>query len=192
MGAVSAAARERKRRYDAQWRRENPEKVRATEARYLAKYPEKARAKVARARSRVAAWQQKDRETRPESYSLRFREWYEKNRERSAQRQRDWRARNPEALQAQANRRRAAKANAPGDGVGAKQWREAIASYCGLCAHCARARQSDMDHVDPLSSGGAHDITNVVPACSSCNTSKNNTTLVVWLAKRAARGRIRQ
>lgn len=37
------------------------------------------------------------------------------------------------------------------------------------------------DHVVPLSRGGRDDDANLVPLCHSCNTTKNNRTLVQWL-----------
>ncbi len=37
-----------------------------------------------------------------------------------------------------------------------------------------------MDHVVPLSKGGANAAHNSVPACTSCNTSKGNKDLRDW------------
>ena len=31
-----------------------------------------------------------------------------------------------------------------------------------------------MDHITPISKGGAHTASNIVPACQSCNSKKNN------------------
>ena len=39
--------------------------------------------------------------------------------------------------------------------------------YCGAPATTA-------DHLVPISEGGSHDRTNLVPACAHCNTSKLN------------------
>ena len=41
-----------------------------------------------------------------------------------------------------------------------------------------------MDHALPLSRGGAHTATNVVPACTACNSRKRDKTAgeyVAWL-----------
>ena len=39
---------------------------------------------------------------------------------------------------------------------------------------------------NPVSRGGAHDVDNIAGACDYCNKSKNDSPLLVWLARRAA------
>lgn len=47
--------------------------------------------------------------------------------------------------------------------------------YCGRAGHELRQRESlTRDHVVPISRGGLNVWTNVVTACSSCNTRKSN------------------
>jgi hypothetical protein len=55
-----------------------------------------------------------------------------------------------------------------------------------LCSYCGKWTAADVhsDHVHPQSLGGADDESNRVPACSTCNQSKNDTPLLVWLARR--------
>lgn len=91
----------------------------------------------------------------------------------------------PWVRQAQKERRIAHKKLAPGRGISAKEWRDVLEQHGGRCAYCGRKRKLTMDHVVPLSRGGAHDVDNVVAACDTCNKSKNDTSLVVWLATRA-------
>ncbi len=63
--------------------------------------------------------------------------------------------------------------------------------YFGLrCAYCltwggggAASERLSEDHVVPLSQGGAHDLTNIVPACKRCNTRKADLSLLLWLRK---------
>jgi 5-methylcytosine-specific restriction endonuclease McrA len=55
----------------------------------------------------------------------------------------------------------------------------------GLCVYCNERRTVTVDHIEPLRRGGQHDIDNIAPACKSCNSSKHDTPLLVWLAKRA-------
>ena len=38
-----------------------------------------------------------------------------------------------------------------------------------------------LDHVTPLSKGGAHVIENLVPACRPCNSSKGDKLLADWI-----------
>jgi 5-methylcytosine-specific restriction endonuclease McrA len=50
--------------------------------------------------------------------------------------------------------------------------------YCG-CALVIGAKV--LDHMDPLSKGGAHDASNLVVACKKCNTRKAAKEFVDWL-----------
>lgn len=53
--------------------------------------------------------------------------------------------------------------------------------------HCAYCGQSGIDlqveHVKPISRGGAHALANVVPACKSCNFSKRDHEAFDWYAR---------
>ena len=37
-----------------------------------------------------------------------------------------------------------------------------------------------IEHVVPISKGGAHDIDNIVPACAACNSSKGAKDMDSW------------
>lgn len=53
-----------------------------------------------------------------------------------------------------------------------RRWNYACC-YCGLWA-------THLDHVVPLSRGGADTESNMVPACAACNLSKGAKTLAEW------------
>lgn len=54
------------------------------------------------------------------------------------------------------------------------------------CLYCAADGPSEVEHVVPVSRGGAHDELNLVPACRRCNASKGKKLLSEW--KGAERG----
>jgi hypothetical protein len=88
----------------------------------------------------------------------------------------------PEQVLAKVHRRRAHRLSAPGRGVTPKEWGSVIVESGGRCAYCALIAPLEMDHIDPISIGGAHDVENLAPACRACNSSKNALSLVMWLA----------
>jgi 5-methylcytosine-specific restriction endonuclease McrA len=47
------------------------------------------------------------------------------------------------------------------------------------CAYCG-AQWEQLDHVIPISRGGAHSIGNLLPACGRCNRSKKDRLLIEW------------
>jgi 5-methylcytosine-specific restriction endonuclease McrA len=46
--------------------------------------------------------------------------------------------------------------------------------YDHCCAYCGTRAKGHLtqDHLTPLSAGGSHTVSNVIPACRSCNSRK--------------------
>ena len=64
------------------------------------------------------------------------------------------------------------------------QW-EALQDAWGGCAYCgATGGALQKDCLLPISRGGRYTLSNVVPACRSCNASKCNTELTTWLRRK--------
>ena len=59
-------------------------------------------------------------------------------------------------------------------GVTHQEWIAILAAFDGRCAYCRKDGPMTMDHVTPLSRGGLHIATNIVPACQPCNSSKRD------------------
>nr|WP_227820285.1 HNH endonuclease [Agromyces aureus] len=59
-----------------------------------------------------------------------------------------------------------------------------------VCAYCEAPCSGlpEPEHVVPLSRGGRNDMTNLVAACRTCNSDKNDMTLNEWQTDRARRG----
>lgn len=84
-------------------------------------------------------------------------------------------AAHPETTLENDRRRRARKAAAPLNDLTAAQWQAIKDHYGHRCVYCGRRMQRlTMDHIQPLSKGGSHTYSNIVPACKSCNSSKHN------------------
>jgi 5-methylcytosine-specific restriction endonuclease McrA len=78
----------------------------------------------------------------------------------------------------QANRR-AHKAQAKGSFT-PQEWEALCSYYDYTCLRCGKREPEiklTVDHVVPLSLGGANSIDNLQPLCSSCNTSKHTKTI---------------
>jgi hypothetical protein len=50
----------------------------------------------------------------------------------------------------------------------------------GVCTYCNRESDTTFDHIIPRDKGGPDEISNMVPACQSCNSSKSNSDLLDW------------
>lgn len=133
-----------------------------------------------------------------EAHRLRMRSWRARNPERSRQHTRNSYRRNIYARRAakaryylevvkpnhrtiagrakvrhQSIRRRARLQCVPRT-LTVAEWQRIKAAYNHRCAYCVLPLPLEMDHVVPLTKGGAHSKENVVPACKSCNSSKGN------------------
>lgn len=74
-----------------------------------------------------------------------------------------------------------------GGGVPAKVIAQRSAGTCVYCSYPAE----HADHIRALSRGGWHDAANLVPACSDCNSAKNNMLLVEWDHRRVVHAMLR-
>jgi len=78
------------------------------------------------------------------------------------------------SAQVQHNRRRARVKGAVGSFT-REEWRDLKLAHGGCCAYCGmKTKKLSVDHVVPLSKGGTNYISNIKPACRSCNSRKGN------------------
>lgn len=64
------------------------------------------------------------------------------------------------------------------------QWFALMAAWGG-CAYCgAEGPALQKDCMLPISRGGRYTLSNVVPACRSCNASKCNLEVTTWLRRK--------
>jgi 5-methylcytosine-specific restriction endonuclease McrA len=65
-----------------------------------------------------------------------------------------------------------------------KEWQIILETHAYRCAYCQVEDREHltMDHVIPLSKGGKHDASNIVPACLDCNRRKQSQDVSAFLA----------
>lgn len=74
-------------------------------------------------------------------------------------------------------RRRCAEKNG---NITLREWENILKNHSYKCVYCGtKERKLTMDHVMPLSKGGEHNKSNIVPACQPCNSSKCNKILEI-------------
>jgi len=61
-----------------------------------------------------------------------------------------------------------------------KEWEYCKDIFKNECAYCGREKELTQDHFIPISKGGEYTVNNIVPACLSCNTSKNSSDFFKW------------
>ena len=81
-------------------------------------------------------------------------------------------------------RRRRRRVAAAANDLTPEQWAALLDAWQG-CAYCGSEGGSlQRDCVLPISRGGRYTLTNVVPACASCNASKCNDEVTGWLRRK--------
>lgn len=86
------------------------------------------------------------------------------------------------SIRRQQQMRRARKLGADSFDLSGEEWNRILEFYDHRCAYCFGAFRLEQDHVVPLTRGGNHSAGNIVPACRSCNASKNSRLVSEWLS----------
>ena len=96
-----------------------------------------------------------------------------------------WSKRNPE-LKLLAQHRRRTRLFGLTEHYTLAEWRELVRLDGGACAYCGRTDLPlTRDHIRPLTRGGSDRISNIFPACDSCNKRKHTKTLYEFLVPMA-------
>jgi 5-methylcytosine-specific restriction endonuclease McrA len=115
-------------------------------------------------------------------------EWVAKEKERGRQK---WHKATPaqkEAWRRRTQRRQSRKNLQRVGTVSAADWDAILRIWDHSCAYCGQRLEVnefgnvivDVEHVVPLSRGGAHSVGNLVPSCEPCNQRKSTKLLVEW------------
>lgn len=172
---VDDTTRERKRAYDAARYAERRETVKARTAAYYAANRDAARGQQAaygnahreQIAANGAAWYAANRKKVARSHA--------DNREHLAAYQVAYRKADPVRHQSTQAARRALKLGAPVCDLTRKQWDAIKAAFEQRCVYCGQQPGSlTQDHLIPLTRGGSHTASNVVPACRPCNSRKHD------------------
>jgi 5-methylcytosine-specific restriction endonuclease McrA len=131
------------------------------------------------------------------------REWYLKNRDRRKKTVQLWRLANQDKIakavsawtkanpDKKSNHYHSRKAKLNQNGVYRITEKELKRLYFLPCFYCGANDKKTQDHVVPIHRGGNHSVGNLVTACQSCNSSKQDKTITEWkmyLQKRSTKG----
>ena len=81
-----------------------------------------------------------------------------------------------------AHKREALKRSLPAT-LTPEEWDETLLEFDFKCAYCGTKGFMTQDHVIPVSAGGGYIKENIVPACETCNASKQASPVVEWFKR---------
>ena len=177
--------REERRLKSAEYRRLNPDKVRAQRAAQHVKHKDKNRestkawriANSERFKSIRLVWNEANKERRAAWRKA----WVAANRDKSRGYTKAWNAKNPDSKRVYGQSRRAKKLKAGGRFT-TLEIRALALTQKYKCAECRIGINAGfhMDHIHPLSKGGGNSIKNIQLLCAPCNLHKSNKDPFSW------------
>jgi 5-methylcytosine-specific restriction endonuclease McrA len=108
-----------------------------------------------------------------------YKKYYEENKESILARKKEYVKNNKDKVKISNAKRRSKKKKLLSD-LTNEEW-ETIKEFFGnTCCYCNKKSKLNQDHFIPLSKGGVYSKNNILPACGSCNSSKNNNDFKNW------------
>lgn len=180
------------------WADENPDRVRENKSEYYQEHKEDFRAykKEHEEHYREMKRSPKHKATAAARRKRKRKELVEYNRQYrdarpgwQARLMRDWRKRNPERDKATTHKRIAAMRKADGTYTADDiqllyELQEGRCAYCGIPIYADIPKDVHVDHMHPLSRGGANSPDNLALSCQPCNQSKGSKTVAEWMEVR--------
>lgn len=164
-------------------RRRNREACRRYRTKDIEAARERGRKHDAKRRLNKTLWKDKN----PEKWNEYQKKWVKENREKRRKIENRYNRKNPSKVQ-QKNRNRYAKLKGATGNYTGEEFEKLCKEYNNCCAYCGKNEKLTVDHDIPLSRGGSNYITNIIPACRSCNCRKQALTadeFRSWLLFRA-------
>lgn len=152
------------------WRKNNPGKRNEYDKKYRENHKEQTYASIRRCYL-----------AKKDEYILQTRKWQKEHSENTSMASKKYRTQNVTKVNAWNQSRRARLLGAVGN-FNKTEWSLMLSLYEGKCAYCHDdSKTMTQDHIIPLSKGGSHTWSNIVPACKSCNSSKGTKSLMQFL-----------
>lgn len=102
-----------------------------------------------------------------------------KNREKIRNKNREYKKKNKDFINILNNKRRTKKRELPSN-LTDKQWIKIKNNFNNKCAYCGKEKELHQEHFIPLAKGGEFTKNNIIPACKSCNCSKQDKDFFDW------------
>lgn len=174
------------RKYSHKWKQANPEKAKhaarchyqANKTKVLRQAAEWRRANLDRKKAIDKAWYAANRE----HCAARSKMYYQNNKKIIDKKQNLWKQRNIDKVRAIARRHSARRRARQKPLVPVTRLCVSLLrlNWQNRCAYCGKQKALTDDHVLPVVLGGLDELGNLVPACGSCNSSKQHKPVESW------------
>lgn len=168
--------------YQKQYRQEHKKQCSEYSLKYYRKNLDKVKARILRHK-------QANRESILERNRIRDRKRYQtqERKEYHKQQTREYRRRFPESVKVMHNRRRTRLKKVHKSFYTATELKSRLELFKDVCCYCGKKLdgKGTVDHFIPIAAGGSDVLGNLVLCCQSCNSSKQDTDVLVWLKRQS-------
>lgn len=207
-GKLNSQCRQCEREYSKKWSKDNPERVyernkqwrednREHYQEYMKDYNKEYHQKYYEENKEMLMDKQREYRKDNEKVKANQQRYYQENREYILERSKKWREANPEKCSEMAknwwarnkdkrreyNQTRRAKVRELEADLTVEQWAFIKDYFNQCCAYCGKKNKLHQDHFIPVNDGGGYTITNIIPACQKCNSSKHDNNFFEWYPK---------
>lgn len=109
--------------------------------------------------------------------------YYQDNKESIKEINKKWKLSNPDKVKLTRKRRRNKSKELVSD-LTLDEWNYIKMYFNNECAYCGEKCDLEQDHFIPVTKGGGYTKSNIIPACRSCNASKNNNDFYEWYSNK--------
>lgn len=165
----SSYCKECNRSYSVEYKQQNAEKTKQRKSEYNRAYYSKNKERI---NESGKLWYEKNKDTEHYKELARghSKQYYDRNKGTERKKRAD-------VLKGQ--RRRTRKNMLPAT-LTRDEWTDALHEFDGSCAYCGANGALQQDHFIAVSKGGGYTRDNIIPACRSCNASKNDKPFAEW------------
>lgn len=117
-----------------------------------------------------------------EIVAKRKKEYAEKNKEKYSKYYLEYARKNRDKCKIKRHKREAKLKRLPST-LTKEQWDATFKHFDYSCAYCGSKEQIEQEHFVPLAKGGEFTHNNIIPACKSCNCSKQDRDFFEWYSK---------
>lgn len=108
--------------------------------------------------------------------------YYDKNKIQLSKYHKEWAKSNPVLAKTYGHKRRAKIRELPST-MTPESWNKALNYFGNKCCYCGKQLPLSQEHFIPVTKGGSYSEDNIIPACTSCNTSKRDRLFSDWYPK---------
>lgn len=169
------------------WKKSNSGRVKQSRKKYYEEHKEEELTNMKKYqdehREEIAEQRKTYIENNKEKIKKTQKRYYEENKEAIFERNKKWNERNKDKIRMidarKRHKRQAIEKTLPAD-FSEKQWNECKLYFNNKCSYCGKNSTLQQEHFIPVSKGGEYTLNNIIPACQSCNSSKNNKSFFDW------------